>query len=414
MPETLRPDTEEQLIEAMAWAAADSVQLEIIGNGTKRALGNPIETEHILDLSGLWGITHYEPSELVMTARAGTSLSEIQHAISENNQGLAFEPIDFAPALGLEANYDGTSVGTIGGMIATGFAGPRRIKQGSVRDHTLGFRAVSGRGELFKSGGKVMKNVTGFDLSKLMAGSFGTLAVMSEVSFKVLPVAEKTRTVLIMSLGDNSAIQAMSTAMNSAFEVSSVAHLPEGVAKRSAIPRVADAGAAITAIRVEGPAPSVVARCEALRDLLGKFGDVEELHTANSRALWREIRDVNYFKADGYDVEDTSTLWQASVPPASGAAFARQVLSSCDGEALFDWGGGEVWLSLTNQDDAAQGFVRGAIAQCGGHATLIRASEGIRRAVNVFQPQDPVLSSLGKRVKESFDPRNILNPDRMY
>lgn len=413
MSEILRPESEDQLIDAIAWAAADSVPLEVIGRGTKREIGNPVDTSYILDLSGLRGITEHEPSELVMTARAGTPLSEIQQTIADHHQNLEFEPMDFARLFGQETNADGTNVGTIGGMVASGFAGPRRIKQGSVRDHVLGFRAISGRGELFKSGGKVIKNVTGFDLSKLIAGSFGTLAVMSEISIKVLPKADKSRTVLIMGLGDNSAIQAMSDAINSAFEVTSAAHLPIEIAARSGVSLVGNVGGAVTAIRVEGPAPSVTARCEALRALLGKYGDIEELHTSNSTTFWREMRDVEYFKAEPDDTESASQIWHISTAPASGAALARATLDECGGEALFDWGGGSVWLSLPHHSNAAQDTVRASVAAYGGHATLIRASRDVRNVADVFQPQEPVLAALNKRVKESFDPRNILNPGRM-
>ncbi len=413
MTEIIRPETQDQLKDAVEWAVAHSTPLEVIGTATKRPLGNPVDCEHVLDLSGLWGIVQYEPSELVMTARAGTKLSEIKQAIAENHQGLDFEPIDFANLLGEAPDASGTT-GTIGGMIGAGFAGPRRIKQGSVRDHLLGFKAISGRGELFKSGGQVMKNVTGFDLSKLMAGSFGTLAVLSEVSFKVMPTYEKSRTVLISGLGDNSAISAMSVGMNSAFEVSSAAHLPGTIAAKSSLPLIRDAHSAITAIRVEGPAPSVTARCEALRGLLGKFGDLEELHTKNSEKLWAEIRDIDYFGANDDALETAPQIWRVSVAPSSGAAFARQVIDECGGEALFDWGGGQVWLALPATENAAQDHVRTAVNQCGGgHATLMRASVTVRQNVSVFQPADPILAALNARVKDSFDPKNILNPSRM-
>ncbi len=426
MTETLRPETEEQLVEAINWSATAPVPapLEIIGLGSKRALGRPVSPDvrpapsneplRVLDLSAMWGITHYEPSELVLSARVGTPLAEIQHAIAQNNQTLAFEPMDTAALLGQEANADGYNLGSIGGLVAAGYAGSRRIRQGSIRDHVLGFRAVSGRGELFKSGGRVMKNVTGFDLSKLMTASHGTLAVMSEVTLKVLPAAEKTRTVLVFGLSDDVAGQAMSDAMNSPYEVSSAAHLQMSVARRCAVPMVSDANAPVTAIRVEGPDPSVIARCAALREMLGKYGEIEELHTSRSNALWREARDAAFFKAPFAQADSADQVWRISVAPSAGASVTKQIIEACGGEAFYDLGGGLIWLALSPRNDASVDIVRGAVAAFGGHATLMRASEAVRRSVAVFQPQPASLAALSARVKDAFDPHRILNPGRMY
>lgn len=415
MVQTLKPETEQQLIDALEWAAGARARMEVVGTGTKRALGHAVEADSILDLSGLWGITQYEPSELVLTAKAGTPLTEIEAVLAENSQCMAFEPMDVAAILGLERNDDGTPAGTIGGMAGAGFAGPRRIRQGGVRDHVLGFRAVSGRGELFKSGGKVMKNVTGFDLSKLMAGSFGTLAVMSEVTVKVMPVPEKTRTVLIFGLSGDLAVEVMAGALNSPYEVSSAAHLPLSCARQSAVPLVADADKTVTAIRVEGPEPSVVARCKALRDLVGKGYATEELHTSRSRAFWRSVRDVDFFgMTPGAAASESTQLWRLSVPPSEGARVAKTLTDTLGGDAAFDWGGGLIWYAMPPQADAAHEQVRAAIGDCGGHATLMRAGADVRSHVPVFQPQPSALAALNERVKNGFDPHRILNPGRMH
>jgi glycolate oxidase FAD binding subunit len=207
--------------------------------------------------------------------------------------------------------------------------------------------------------------------------------------------------------------------MNSSYEVSAAAHLPGNIAARSTVAMVTGAGTSITAIRVEGPAPSVDARCKALRDLLGSFGDLEELHTSNSRALWREISNVEYFKAPiaGHETTDQDTadqVWRISTSPSTGANVARQIIDEVGGEALFDWSGGQIWLAIPAKSDAAQSTIRNAVAQNGGgHATLIRASEDVRKSTDVFHPVDPVLKALNDRVKDSFDPKNILNPGRM-
>ena len=392
MSDIFKPENEDHVLDAMRWAASGNAKvLEVMGQGTKRGLGRAQNADNVLDLSALSGITLYEPEELVMTARAGTPLSEVQAALDDANQMLAFEP--WSPG-----GLYGTDGGTVGGMFASAVAGPRRPLVGSARDHMLGFNAVSGRGEAFKSGGRVVKNVTGFDLTKLMAGSMGTLAVMTDVSFKVLPKPEKSRTILLF--GATNPGRAMRDAQNSPYEVSGVAHLPTSVAVRSNDSYVSSAGTSVTAVRVEGPGPSVEVRCTALRDLLSGYGAVEELHTSNTQALWLEIRDVSFFAGD-------RQLWRLSVAPTDGPAIAAQL----NGEHYFDWAGGLVWLAMDAQDDANVDQVRGALN--GGHATLMRASEDVRARVAVFQPQAEGVAQLMKRVRAGFDPHNILNPGRM-
>jgi glycolate oxidase FAD binding subunit len=261
----------------------------------------------------------------------------------------------------------------------------------------------------------VVKNVTGFDLSKQIAGSFGTLAVMTEITFKVLPAPEKTRTVLILGLDDAEAMTAMSKAMGSAHEVSAAAHLPEGAAGLSAVDTVSGAGRAVTALRVEGPGPSVEHRCRALRELLKDFGDREELHSENSAQLWREIRDVGLLDGTG---GGEAQVWRLSVPPMEGAgvvsALAGGSAQEMGGRAFYDWGGGLIWLAQDPLPDAGAERVRGAVAQAGGHATLVRAAPDVRARVPVFEPQSGALAQLTARVKEGFDPYAILNPGRMY
>ena len=406
MAEILRPDTDKAVLEALSNALVEKTPLEIVGGGTKRAYGGPVTSGATrLDLSALSGITLYEPNELVLGAGAATPMAEIERVLDAADQQLAFEPQDLGFLLG--AASEGA---TLGGVIAAGLSGPRRIKDGSARDHLLGFHAVSGAAEVFKSGGRVVKNVTGFDLSKLMAGSFGTLAVMTDVTIKVVPRPEKTRTVLVFGLDDATAIAAMTVALGSAFEVSAAAHLPEPMAGRSAVGYVSGAGASVTAIRVEGFGPSVASRCNSLKNLLTSFAAVEELHSQNSRQLWQEIRDVRLL-----DNKDATQVWRLSVPPSDGAGVASRIVRDIEGaEMLFDWGGGLVWVAVPSTPDAHVAHVRGALANVGsGHATLVRAAEDVRRSVPVFHPGSPGLSALGRRVRETFDPEGILNPGRL-
>ena len=408
MSETFKPETPEQVLEAVRWAAAEEQSLDVAGSGSKAALGRPAEADNRLDMAAISGIVLYEPEELVLSARAGTSMAEIEAALAERNQQLAFEPGNLSPLLGGSGSAGNVS-GTLGGIVACNLAGPRRIKVGAARDHLLGFHAVSGRGEAFKSGGRVVKNVTGFDLSKLITGSFGTLAVMTDVTVRALPVPEKTRTVLLFGCDDNTAVRAMTAALQTAYEVAGAAHLPANVAGTSDVSLVAAAGGPVTAVRVEGPGPSVEFRCGALRDLMAPFGEVEELHSANSLALWREVRDVAYFVGAG-----ERQVWRLSVPPADGARVASQVLAAIEGHVYYDWGGGLVWLALAPNADAGHDAVRAAISATGGHATLIRAEDAVRAKVPVFQPQPGPLAALTRRIKAGFDPRGVLNPGRMY
>ena len=267
MPETFRPRDADQVRETVAWAAAEERPLEIRGGGSKRGLGRPTDGHDVLEISGLGGVTYYEPTELVLAAAAGTPLAAVEAELARNRQRLAFEPVDYGPVTGGPAERS-----TVGGVVACNISGPRRIQAGAARDHCLGITAVSGRGEAFKSGGRVVKNVTGYDLSKLMAGSYGTLAVLTEVTFKVLPVPEETRTVLVHGFDETAGIAALGKAAASGLEPTALAHLPPSASSRSAVDRVSGASDSVTAIRIEGPAPSVEARSASLRKLFKPTG----------------------------------------------------------------------------------------------------------------------------------------------
>ena len=402
MADNLAPTDADGLADAVRWAVAGEHPLEVVAGGSKRNFGRPVQSAATLSLAAFDGIVDYQPSELVLTAKAATPLAAIQSALEAEKQMLAFEPADYAPLFG---SAEGA---TLGGTLACNLSGPRRIKAGAARDHFLGVHAVSGRGERFKAGGRVVKNVTGYDVCKLLAGSYGTLALMHEVTVKVLPAPERTRTVLIYGLEPAAAMDALEAALSSAHEVSGAAHMPAEEAARSAVSYVADAGAAVSAVRVEGFPASVEARCEALRELLGRFGAVEELHSKNSATLWREIRDVRAF------ADDSGPLWRLSVPPASGADAAARVADAADVRTLFDWGGGLVWIGVNGAPDAGETAVRAAASAAGGHATLIRADAPTRAARAVFQPQTAGLAALIERIKRAFDPAGVLNPGRMY
>jgi glycolate oxidase FAD binding subunit len=381
---------------------SEEAPLEVVGAATKRGIGRAIQTSATLDVSAFSGIRLYEPEELVLSAGAGTRLSEVEATLAAKGQEFAFEPPDLSRLLGSAHS------GTLGGMIAANLAGPRRIKAGSARDHFLGFSGVSGRGEEFKAGGRVMKNVTGYDLPKLMAGSWGTLAVLSEVTFKVLPAAETQATLVIAGLEDQAAARAMSLALQSAADVSAAAHLPAGIAASSAVEAVRGVRRSATLLRLDGIAPSVAFRFDRLAGLLAEFGAPARLDDKDSRAVWIEIRDVHYL-CDGHE----RLVWRISVPPVEGPRVLRSIAKACDARGFYDWAGGLIWIDVPAAADGAARAVRGAISPASGHATLIRAPTSLRASIDVFQPQSAPLAVLTRRIKAAFDPKGILNPGRM-
>lgn len=395
---TFTPQSPEDVLAAIAWAVAEETPVEVLGHGSKRGIGRPAQSEHTVDLSGLSGVTLYEPEELVLSARAGTPLAEITALLAENRQELAFEPMDYGPLLGGPAGR-----GTIGGVLMANLSGPRRIRAGAARDHALGIAAVSGRGEAFKSGGRVVKNVTGYDLSKGLAGSWGTLAVATDVTFKVLPAAETEATLAIGGLDDAAAAAAMAEAMGSSAEVSGAAHLPELVA-----PGLLEApDGAQTVLRLEGFGPSVAYRAEALAALMAAHGPVRRIEEEASRALWRAIRDCAPF-ADG----TMAPVWRVSMAPGDGHRMVAALRMEAGVNAFYDWQGGLVWLRM--EADPEADLLRALIARCGGgHATLVRAEPALRATVPVFQPQPEALAALSARLRAQFDPHGILNPGRM-
>ena len=397
---TFKPQDEAGVLDAVQWALAEETPLEVIGRGSKRAMGRPVQTEHTLELSKLSGVTLYEPEELVLSAKAGTPIAEIEALLASKGQALQFDPMDYGPLLGQEAGQ-----GSIGGVLATNLSGSRRLKSGAARDHILGVRVVSGRGELFKSGGRVVKNVTGYDLSKGMAGSWGTLGVATEVTFKVLPAPETETTLAIRGLTEEEASRAMAVAMGSSEEVASAAHLPESVTGK--VIGGALSGEASTLLRLEGFASSVSSRVERLKMLLKSAGTIDELGEAQSRPLWREIRDCLPF-ADGSE----RAVWRVSMTPTEAHKLVMSMRMGTGVDAFYDWQGGLVWLRMEADPEAEA--LRLLIKKFGGgHATLVRAPVTVRAAVEVFEPQAAPLASLSKRLKDQFDPKGILNPGRM-
>jgi glycolate oxidase FAD binding subunit len=394
----LQPTDAAQAAEMILWASTERKRLEICAGRSKRALGRPTHADALLDVSRLSGLIDYDPAELVLTARPATPLREIEARLAEKGQMLSFEPPDWRGLLG------GGGEPTLGGTLACNLSGSRRLRAGAARDYFLGFSGVSGRGEIFKAGGKVVKNVTGYDLCKLMAGSYGTLALLTEVTIKVMPRPETACTLLLSGLADEAAITLMAVALNTPHEVSAAAHLPAAAALRLGF-----AERALTVLRLEGPAPSIAFRADALQKVVGAGA---RLDTVETDALWRKLGEAAPLPPTG-----SRLVWRLCPTPSAAPALTmaiRQKFASAD--FFYDWAGGLVWLSLDAAEagpDAGAGFLRAALKPLGGHATLIAASEEMREKVSVFEPEAPALAALSRRVKQGFDPCGALNPGRM-
>ncbi|BCM87382.1 glycolate oxidase subunit GlcE [Methylobacterium indicum] len=387
---TYQPRSEAEAAILIGEAAARRERLRLVGGGTRAGIGRPAQDEATLSAAGLTGITLYEPAELVIAARAGTPLAEVEARLAEGGQMLPFEPMDHRPLLGSAGEP------TIGAVAAGNVSGPRRIAGGAARDSLIGVRFVNGRGEAVKSGGRVMKNVTGLDLVKLMAGSWGTLGFLTEVTFKVLPVPERTATLALAGLDDARAVEAMSLALGSPFEITGAAHLPEGID-----------GPARTLLRIEGFSASVDYRLGQLTRLLRGFAAPETVEGEAAAARWRAVRDVLPFVGGG------EAVWRLSTAPGRGPAVTAAIAASRPARWFYDWGGGLIWLATPATGDAGAAVVRAALAP-GGHATLVRAPESVRAAVPVFEPLSEPLMRITAGLKAAHDPAGLFNPGRMY
>lgn len=388
------PSTETDLCAVVADARATRTPLAVEGGGTRSGLGRPSQTQDTVSTRAMSGIVFYEPAEMVFCAKAGTPLEQIESMLVERGQMLPFEPMDHRRL------YGSTGAPTIGAVAACNISGPRRISSGAARDGLIGVRLVNGRAEAVKSGGRVMKNVTGLDLVKLSAGAFGTLGVLTEVTFKLLPRPETAATLVVHGLDDVRAIEALSQGLGSPFEVSGAAHLPPGVG----------APDARTLLRIENFKPSVDYRIGELKKLVG--GDLV-LDEAQTKALWRDVADCAFFGAHEA-AQAARAVWRVSTAPSRAPDCVRLIQAKGQVAHFYDWGGGLVWLAVDASDDARAADIRAAVASCGGHATLVRAPDELRARVDVFQPLAGPLMKLSRDIKASFDPDGHLNPGRMY
>ena len=380
MPLSHLPKSLTELREVIVGAVADNQRLDIRGGGTKATIGRETPESAILDMGGFTGIVDYDPAELVLTLRAGTPLADVQALVAAEGQMLAFDPFDHAALLAASP-----ARATIGGIVAAGVAGPLRISAGGARDHVLGFEAVSGRGERFVAGGRVVKNVTGYDLSKLIAGSWGRLVALTQLTLKVLPRPRTVATLLIPGLSAPAAVSAMARGMGSQAEVSAAAHLPDSPT------------GPVTALRIHGFAASVDARCAMLDDLFCDLGPLDRLDEAASIEFWRDV-------ALAAPLPAAKPLWRIVARPRCAPALVKTV----SGSWMLDWAGGLIWLA----SDADPAIVRAAAIDAGGHAVLIRANAEMRKRVPAFHPQPDGVARLEERVRRAFDPSGIFETGR--
>ncbi|MBT6566648.1 MAG: FAD-binding protein [Candidatus Puniceispirillum sp.] len=375
-------------------AIADNTRLDVCATGTKKALGHAGDFDAVLDVTKMAGVIDYQPEELILTLRAGTPLADVETLLTNANQMLAFDPPDFGKLLG------GGDAGTIGGVMVANLSGPRRLTVGAARDFMLGFEAVSGRGELFKSGGKVVKNVTGYDLSKLICGSFGTLAVVDEITLKTLPRPETSLSLLFPADDMAQATSMIADIFATPHEPGSAAILPHNIAKDARIDMNAPM---IIVVRLEGIAVSVNDRA---MHLLNANATGEKLDHGKSKKLWQKIRDVDLLAGMPADV------WKISCPPSIAAGFLDKLRQQVAFDFYSDWAGGLIWLSGVS-DKNFGGAVRSALGQ-DGFAMLMRDVGDSKAHVSPFQPLATSMFELHKRVKAAFDPKSVLNFGRMH
>ena len=397
----LRPSTREEISEIVKLSYKKSVPLEITGLNSKKKIGRNFQAEKTLDLSKYSGIIEYKPEELYIKVKAGTPIEEIVKELDKNNQQLAFEPIDFGYLFSGKSNW-----GTIGGVVSCNFAGPRRFKVGSARDHVLGFQGINGKGETIKSGGTVVKNVTGYDLCKLLSGSFGTLTVLTELSIKVLPKPEISKTLIINNPHVKKALEYLGKSLSSSADPSGGVFYPDSFEKHFTFNDLIHKGA-LTGIRIEGPSNSVDHRinmlCKELDLLKNEYSvlDVEQ-----SYIFWDKAKNLEIFS-------NTKKNLIRIVLPMSETLNLLQKLKNIDFTYFLDWGGSLIWLELNEISIKILNEIKEIAKQHNGYYTLIKVEEDMKASADIFTI-DPIKYKISEKIKKSFDPKRIFNPGKMY
>jgi glycolate oxidase FAD binding subunit len=389
-----RPESEAELARILSNAIARGATQSVVGGGT-HTIGNPVAAKEILSTAALAGVVLYEPASLTLVVRAGTAIAEVERLLAAEGQHLPFEPVEWPTMPRTDRNT--RAIATIGGAVAAGVSGPRRIRAGALRDSLIGVRFVTGGGEIVKNGGRVMKNVTGYDLVKLMAGSHGTLGVLTEVAFKLQPKPETAAQVVLRGLDDAAAVAAMAAALSTPYEVSGAAHAPASANRKSA-----------TWLRLEGFADSVAYRAVRLADTLSSFGAARiEKEPKDVAATWRRIGAAEAL------AQEEGSLWRLSLKPSDAPALVAALDREYRTKVLYDWAGGLVWLLLMEQAGIGATAIRALVDRAGGHATLMRAAGGAAPSFAAFHPEPPAVAAVSAALRRQFDPFGILNPGRM-
>ncbi len=397
----LKPNNENDLQEIIKYCYKKDLPIEIVGAGTKNQIGKKLQCAKILDMSNISGILEYKPEELYITVKAGTPVKTVQDELKKNNQYLAFEPINFSELFKTDSNE-----GTIGGTLSCNFSGSRRFKVGSARDHILGFKGYNGKGEKIKSGGTVVKNVTGYDLSKLVTGSFGTLLVLSEITLKVLPLQTDTKTIIVSGLALEHSLGIMVSAIASSNDPSGVVFYPANFRNNFVFNDLTHPGS-ITAIRVEGTKTSTEQRINNLIEDLSLIDkNITVLDSIQSEIFWEDTRNLKVFSKNQKNI-------LRAVIPASETINLISRLKTFHPTYFIDWGGSLVWLELDYLSNQKIDQIRKRVLDIGGYLTVIKSPENLKSSSEIFTI-DPIKFRISQGLKKSFDPKRIFNPGKMY
>ena len=397
----LKPTNEKEISEIIKECYKKNIPLEILGSGTKRSIGRNFQFEKTLDLSNYSGIIDYKPEELYIKVKSGTPIKDIKNELEKNNQHLAFEPVDFGFLFSGKKDE-----GTIGGVMSCNFAGPRRFKAGSIRDHILGFKGINGRGEIIKSGGTVVKNVTGYDLSKILSGAFGTLAVLSEITIKVLPKPESNKTLFINNPHLKKGLEYLHLSLSSSSDPSGAVFYPEIFRSFFTFNDLTFSGP-ITAIRMEGSTLSIDHRIKKLTDEIKVTNsETNVLSQDQSDIFWEDTRNLKVFS------KLKENLIRIVIP-ASEAFETLNRLKDFDAKYFVDWGGSLIWLQLDSINTKILKDIKTIVRTASGYLTIIKIEENLKASIDVFTV-DPVKHEISEKIKKSFDPKRILNPGKMY
>ena len=403
------PVSEKEVSNFIKKSYKSGLPIELVGSGSKKKIGKPLQIAKILNLSKLNGIIEYLPEELYIKVKAGTPIQHIEEELKKNKQQLAFEPIDFGNLLNGKTDY-----GTAAGQAACNISGPRRFKVGSVRDHVLGFRGVNGKGEIIKSGGVVVKNVTGYDLSKLICGSYGTLIALTEITFKVLPAPEESKTLIIHNQKIESALYLLEKSISSSNDVSGAVFLPKDPAVPGCIMDIEKTfklndlkqDGSITAIRIEGSKKSIQQRIENLvNELKIRNLNISILDSYQSEIFWSKVKNLEFFYSS------KNSILRAIIPPSECAQLVYQLSNKF--KYFLDWGGALMWLEAFELSEEMFESIRKKVVKHGGYLTMIKNSDYLPYVEDVFTINRDRFN-ISQNLKKSFDPKRILNPGKMY